>query len=254
MAGRLAKKVALVTGSGQGIGAAIARVLVEEGAIVIATDRRSPEKVGPSGAAEFMKLDVTVGDDWDNALKIIDKDHGRLDILINNAGVAECLPLERTDAETWRRHMSINAEAVFSGIKTCLPLLRRHANDTLGGASIVNITSVAALLGLPNQCAYNASKAALGQLSRSLAVEFATKDYNIRVNAIHPGRILTPMTERILADRAGAGAAEGRSSGAPLRRMGRPEDIAYGAVYLASDEAAFVTGAELIIDGGWTAW
>jgi NAD(P)-dependent dehydrogenase (short-subunit alcohol dehydrogenase family) len=253
MAMRLKDKVVLVTGAAQGIGACIGRLSVDEGATVIATDTSAEgARAGVPKAAEACTLDVTDAVAWKAVLDRISAQFGRLDVLVNNAGTATREPFEQCTIEHWRSLFAVNCEGAFLGIQACLPLLRAAAGDRLGGSSIINISSVAGIVGLPGQAAYNSSKAAVAHLSRSLAIEFAHGGYNVRVNSIHPGMIWTPLMEKALRmwPEIGDGGVEAVAAMAPVRRMGRVEDVAYGAIYLASDESAYVTGAQLVIDGG----
>ena len=256
MAKRLEKKVVLVTGAAQGIGAAIACRMVDEGGIVIASDLSAEAaRAGVPGCALALALDVTSPDAWRAAIDTIQSRDQRLDVLVNNAGTGTREAFEDGTLEGWRMLFSLNLESAVLGIQAALPLLRASAGDRLGGSSIVNIASVAGLVGLPGQAAYNSSKAAIGHLSRSLAIEFATKAYNVRVNSIHPGMIWTPLMQKALQmwPEIGEGGAEAVAAFAPMRRLGRPDDVAYGAIYLASDESAYVTGSQLVIDGGLSA-
>lgn len=256
MSARLKDKVILVTGAAQGIGACIARFMVDEGSMVVATDVTAEgARKGVPGAAAALALDVTRELAWKQVIDEITARYGRLDVLVNNAGTATREPIEQCSLEHWRSMFAVNAEGPFLGVQACLPLLRQSAGDRLGGSSIVNIASVAGLVGLPGQAAYNTSKAAIGHLSRSLAIEFAVSGYNVRVNSIHPGMIWTPLMEKALEmwPEIGDAGKDAIAAMAPLRRIGRVEDVAWGAVYLASDEAAYVTGSQLVIDGGLAA-
>lgn len=256
MTKRLENKVVLVTGAAQGIGAAIGRRMAEAGAIVIASDLAAETaRAGVPESALALALDVTSAAAWSGAVETIQSRYSRLDVLVNNAGTGTREAFEQGTLESWRSMFAINLESAILGVQSTLALLRASAGDRLGGSSIVNIASIAGLVGLPGQAAYNSSKAAVGHLSRSLAIEFAVNSYNVRVNSIHPGMIWTPLMEKALTmwPEIGEGGADAVAALAPLRRMGRPDDVAYGAVYLASDESAYVTGAQLVIDGGLTA-
>lgn len=257
MANRLQDRIALVTGAARGLGAQIARTMAEEGARVIGSDINIAG-LDDSALTAAIELDVSREADWQAAADRIAADYGRLDILVNNAGIEDVGAIGDITIERWRRLMSINLDGVFLGCRTMLALLR--AGGARGErASIVNISSVAGLIGIPNQVSYNSSKAGVAHLTKSLAVEFARGGTPIRVNSIHPGCILTPMLEEVMDDwiEKGLISEEQRISAiaglCPLNEIGDPKDIAYGAVYLASAEARFVTGIELAIDGGWTA-
>jgi len=259
MAGRLAGRTALVTGAAQGIGAAIARAMAEEGARLIVTDV-ALGRLEPAAAAigaQALRLDVAMEEDWLAAAAQISAGPGTLDILVNNAGIELVKPCADTSLAEWRRVMAVNLDGIFLGCRTLLPLL---SNRREGSASVINISSIAGIVGYPNQAAYNVSKAGVRHLSKSLAIEWAHDGLPIRVNSIHPGCIRTPMLEEavevwVASGAIGAGTDPWAAVAAmcPMRRVGRVEDVAMGAVYLASDEAAFVTGSELVIDGGWVA-
>lgn len=259
MANRMRDKLALVTGAAQGIGAGIARHMAEEGARVICADlnlegaQRTAEAIG----GEAAKLDVTQEADWSALAARLGERHGRLDVLVNNAGIELVKPLSETSLEEWRGVMAVNVDGIFLGCRSALPLLREAA--ARGGASVVNISSIAGLVGFPNQPAYNTSKGAVRHMTKSLAVEWAHAGYGIRVNSIHPGCIRTPMLEAAVDNwvREGSIPAENPwdsvANLCPMRMVGEVRDIAMGAVFLGSDESRFVTGIELVIDGGWVA-
>ena len=258
--GRLTGKVALVTGAAQGIGAGIATAFAEAGATLVLSDLQAAPLavVAQRLDAEAIELDVTSEADWGSAAAAIDARHGRLDILVNNAGIELVKPLTETSLEEWRRVMAVNLDSIFLGAKAMLALLGA-AGRPGAPASVVNISSIAGLVGYPDQAAYNTSKGGVRHVTKSLAIEWAAHGLPIRVNSIHPGCIRTPMLEMAVEGwvKAGSVPAEdpwGAIAGlCPLNQVGAPEDIAMGAVYLASDEARFVTGAELVIDGGWVA-
>jgi cyclopentanol dehydrogenase len=247
---RLENKVAIVTGAAGGMGAAMAKLFAMEGAKVMATDIQEEKLKEWTGVAHKEGLDieaeihdVTSEKDW---RKVIDKTvalFGKINILINNAGVYPPeATTETTTAGDWEKIISINATGPFIGSRLCVPHFR-----SAGGGSIVNISSIAGLVG-GNGPAYTASKGALRLLTKDQAVEFA-KD-KIRVNSIHPGGVLTPMTEFLMST---PGSEDLLKNMCPLGRIGTAMEIAYGALYLASDESSYTTGAELVIDGGLTA-
>jgi 3(or 17)beta-hydroxysteroid dehydrogenase len=252
---RVEGKVALVTGAGLGLGKAAARMLVEEGACVVVTDVNEQEGravadqiVDGGGQAIFVRHDVASEADWKNALELTTSRFGKLDVLVNNAGVGVPGTVEDTTLEQWRWLMSINLDGVFLGTKYAVAAMKDH------GGSIVNISSIEGQVGDPNLAAYNASKGGVRLLTKSVALQCAKAGYKIRVNSIHPGYIWTPMVENYLARQPDPKAAKDYvASLHPLGHMGEPNDVAYGVVYLASDESKFVTGAELTIDGGYTA-
>ena len=245
MAGRLDGKVALISGAARGMGECEARLFVREGAKVVLGDvleaqgRQVAQELG--AAATFVRLDVTRESDWQNAAATAEQTYGQLNILVNNAGIVRMAPLDETSLEAWNEVITVNQTGVFLGMKHAIPAMRRA-----GGGSIINISSVAGIVGLANIPAYQASKGAVRLLTKNAAVQYA-KD-KIRVNSVHPGRIETPMTAPLDPARR-----EMVLSMTPLGRDGKPEEVAYGVLYLASDEASFVTGAELVIDGGFTA-
>jgi cyclopentanol dehydrogenase len=193
------------------------------------------------GFATYMHLDVTKETDWQHAVQTAEQTYGMLNVIVNNAGIVRMAPLDETSIEAWNEVIAVNQTGVFLGMKYAVPALRRA-----GGGSIINISSIAGLVGLPNIPAYQASKGAVRLLTKHAAIQYAQD--KIRVNSIHPGRIETPMTAPLNPERR---AMVLRST--PLGREGKPEEVAYGVLYLASDESSFVTGTELVIDGGYTA-
>lgn len=247
---RLQNKVAFISGGARGMGAVEARLFAHEGAKVVIGDvldaegRRTEAEINETGGeCLFVRLDVTSESGWRQAIAATVSRFGRLDVLVNNAGIYRTAPVEQTSGDLWDQVMSINAKGVFLGTKYAIPQMRRS-----GGGSIINISSVAGLVGSMDSAAYNASKGAVRLFTKSTAIQHAQD--NIRANSIHPGTIETLMTAELLADEANR---QDRITRTPLGRLGRPEDVAYGALYLASDESSFVTGSELVIDGGRTA-
>lgn len=248
---RLAGKVALISGGARGMGAAEARLFAREGAKVVLGDVLDAEgktveaDIGAKGGeALFVRLDVTSEADWQRAVEAAVGRFGRLDVLVNNAGIGGASRLEDTTAEAWDRMMDINAKGVFLGTKAAIPAMRRA-----GGGSIINISSQLGLVGMHDSSPqYQASKGAVRLLTKLTAVQYARE--RIRANSVHPGPIVTAMTERRRSDPASYKSMVDRI---PLGRYGEPDEVAYGVLYLASDESAFVTGSELVIDGGWTA-
>ena len=248
---RLAGKVALISGGARGMGAVEARLFAQEGARVVIGDILEAEgrKVeadirAAGGEAVFVRLDVTNEADWQQAVATAESRFGTLHILVNNAGVSGHGKVEDTPAEEWDRVMDINAKGVFLGSKTAIPAMRRA-----GGGSIINISSQLGLVGVDNSSPqYQASKGAVRLLTKATAMQYAAE--GIRANSVHPGPIVTPMTEARRGDPEVYKLTVGRI---PLGRYGQPEDVAYGVLYLASDESTYVTGSELVIDGGWTA-
>ena len=248
---RLKGKVALITGGARGQGAAEARLFAKEGARVVIADilddagAKVAAEIGESGGdAAYVHLDVTSEDEWREAVAETVARYGRLDVLVNNAGIWRGGTVEETSVEEWDLIMDVNARGVFLGTKVAIAEMRKA-----GGGSIINISSTAGLVGSPRSTAYTASKGAVRLLTKATAVQYG-KD-GIRANSIHPGPIDTDMAVQIWPDEKGRAASAAART--VIGRMGTPEDIAYGALYLASDESSFVTGSELVIDGGVTA-
>ena len=247
---RLEGKVALISGGARGMGAAEARLFASEGAKVVIGDlledegRRTEAQLNEAGGeCLFLRLDVTSESNWRDAVATTVARFGRLDILVNNAGIFRTERIEDTSEQSWDQVMDVNAKGVFLGTKAAIPEMRK-----VGGGSIVNISSIAGLVGSPYSSAYNASKGAVRLLTKSTAIQYARE--GIRANSVHPGVIETEMTREVVNDEA---FRQFRLVTNPIPRLGQPEDVAYGVLFLASDEASFMTGSELVIDGGWTA-
>ena len=246
---RLEGKVALISGGARGMGAEEALLFAREGARVVIGDvleaegRAIAAQIG-GGQAIFVRLDVTSEADWQRAVSMAEDVYKRLDILVNNAGVSAVGGIEDTTAEEWDRVMAVNAKGVFLGTKHAIPAMQRA-----GGGSIINISSQLGIVAMSESSPqYIASKGAVRLLTKSTAIQYAAD--GIRCNSVHPGPIVTPMTEGRRSDPA---VRELMTSRIPLGRYGEAIDVAYGVLYLASDEASFVTGSELVIDGGWVA-
>ena len=248
---RLDGKVALISGGARGQGAVEARMFAEEGAKVVIGDilddagRQTEAQLRELGyECTYVHLDVTSESDWDAAVAAAVAAYGKLDILLNNAGILIRKNIEDTTEDDWDRIFAVNAKGVFLGTKAAIPALRAN-----GGGSIINISSTAGLVGSPNGSAsYTATKGAVRLFTKSTAIQHAKE--GIRCNSIHPGPIETDMIADTLNDPDSMAL---RMQRLPLGRVGKPSEIAYGAIYLASDESSFVTGAELVIDGGTTA-
>jgi NAD(P)-dependent dehydrogenase (short-subunit alcohol dehydrogenase family) len=247
---RVSGKVALVSGGARGIGAAAARLLAREGAAVVIGDileedgRATAAQIGESGGrALFVRLDVTVEEDWRHAVQTAVAAYGKLDVVVNNAGISGRDRVEETTEGLWERVMAVNAKGVFLGAKLAIPELRKA-----GGGSIINISSIYGMVGSETSASYHASKGAVRLFTKAAAIQYATE--GIRVNSVHPGFVDSPMTQQHHALPA---VRADRLAKTPLGRLGSPEDIAFGILYLASDESSFVTGSELVIDGGMTA-
>jgi NAD(P)-dependent dehydrogenase (short-subunit alcohol dehydrogenase family) len=264
---RLDGKIAFISGAARGIGAETARLMVEAGAQVAIgdlLDERGRETVGgleaAGGQALYVHLDVTRADAWAAAIDAVVARFGGLDILVNNAGVLVTRSFEDSTAEDWERLCSVNLTGVILGTKAALPALRTRGATSPQGSAIVNLSSVAGMVGSVLAPLYSLTKGGVTMLTKSLALEFARKGYRIRVNSIHPGIIDTEMGSQVIAERAargGAGDIEAARLQAraahPIGRMGTVADVAKGIVFLASDDAGFMTGAGLVVDGGWTA-
>lgn len=251
--GRMQGKTVLVTGGADGLGRAAVLRFAAEGARVIIADIQDEKGAALAAeigaAAMFVHLDVSSEANWIAAIAAVEKHFGGFDTLINNAGIAEKGDIEHASLEHWQRTLRINADGAFLGIHHCLPVLK--ANQP---ASIVNITSAVSVKAHVEMAAYSASKAALSQLSRSVALYMARSGYNIRSNVVRPGSVMTPMQERVQAARGGAQSEQMQVTIAahPMGRIGTPDEIANAILFLASNEASFITGAELAVDGGLT--
>ena len=248
--GRLEGKTALVTGAASGIGLQTSIRLAEEGALVMMTDinheegLQQAEKLGAN--ATFLKLDITEEEEWISVLDETVKRFDRLDILVNSAGMVLIADVEQITLEDWRKVHAVNLDGTFLGCKHGVRVMKEF-----GAGSIINLSSVSGMIGGFNLAAYNSSKGAVRMLTKSVALHCARAGYGIRCNSIHPTFIETPMLESMIRDSPDPEKArQTLVRQVPLRRIGKPEDVANMIVYLASDESTFVTGTEMVIDGG----
>ena len=248
--GRLEGKTALVTGAASGIGLQTSIRLAEEGARVMMTDinleegRQQAEKLGAN--ATFLKLDITEEEEWISVLDETVKRFDRLDILVNSAGMVLIADVEQITLEDWRKVHAVNLDGTFLGCKHGVRVMKEF-----GAGSIINLSSVSGMIGGFNLAAYNSSKGAVRMLTKSVALHCARAGYGIRCNSIHPTFIETPMLESMIRDSPNPEKArQTLVRQVPLRRIGKPDDVANMIVYLASDESTFVTGTEMVIDGG----
>ncbi len=266
---RIDGKVALITGAANGIGASTATYLANAGAKVILTDIDSSrgealaDKINTNGGEViFLSHDVSSEEDWKRVIDEAIKRFNGLDVLVNNAGILLIKPIQATSLEEWHKLEHVNIDGVFLGMKHALPALIESAKKSTAGASIINLSSAAGIVGVPNALGYTMTKAAVRHMTKSAAMEFAESGYNIRVNSVHPGVIKTAMADQLYQTWAEAGAfgthdpeetEQAMINMHPLGRQGQPEDIAKGVVFLASDDSSYMTGAELVIDGGYIA-
>ncbi|WP_340316024.1 SDR family oxidoreductase [Rhizorhabdus argentea] len=264
---RLIDRVAFVSGGLRGIGLACVERFLAEGAQVVLSDLDAPDsevaattmaRLGQ--AASYVQANVTSEEDWLRACEWVRERHGKLHVLVNNAGTDLTGPVESQAMEGWRRIMAINVDGVFLGVKTFVPLMAESGADVRGGASIINVSSIMGLVGYTDTSAYNASKGAVRMFTKAIAVEFATKQMPIRANSLHPGFVVTPLLQEGFQRWVDKGAAEkpqdlidSVAAQTPMGRLAAPEELASGAFFLASADSAYMTGAELVMDGGWTA-
>jgi len=244
---KLSSKVAIVTGAASGIGAATAKRLCDDGAIVIATDIQTDQgaKVARKIGAEFAEQDITDAGRWDEIISQTVSRHGRLDILVNNAGITLGQSIEEVDPETWQRGIEILLSGPMIGCQKAIAAMKNNADGASG--SIINIASTSAYAALPRDITYTTAKSGLRMMSKSIAVHCAQQGYNIRCNAIVPGATDTAILQNAEAAMPGVKAHVAATS--PLDRLGTPEEIAAAVAFLASDECPFMTGAEMLVDG-----
>jgi len=260
MTGRVAGKVAIITGGASGIGRACALRLAEEGAAVAITDIQveageavAAEINGGGGTAAFIGHDVTSEDAWIAVVADVVGRHGRLDVLVNNAGIGIGGSIIEMSLADWQRQQAINLDGVFLGMKHCIPPM----SDS-GGGSIINMSSVAGLKGSARLAGYNATKGGVRLLTKGVALECARERWHVRVNSVHPGIIDTPIWDTVLPGALRTGAAELNPSAmaeiaVPTGVLGTPLDVANGVLFLASDDSSYITGTELVIDAGLSA-
>lgn len=257
---RVKEKVALVTGGARSLGKAESKLLAIEGATVVIADilegegqKTVDEIVRNDGKAVFMKMDVTREKDWRSVMDSIMDRFSKLDILVNNAGVGTSNSVEDVSLDEWNWIVNVDLNGVFLGTKYGIGEMKKG-----GGGSIINISSIQGIIGDPIQAAYNAAKGGVRLFTKSAALHCGRSGYNIRINSIHPAYIWTPMVEAYTKSNNfqkvyGNGGKAALERLHPIGKIGEPDDVAYGVLYLASDESKFVTGTELIIDGGYTA-
>ncbi len=254
--GRVENKIALVTGAAQGLGAETARLLVAEGANVVLTDvnvdgaRQTAEEINAQDTdkAVAFEQDVSCESGWQQTIEATRDRFGGLNILVNNAGIGSIGSVEDESLETWQRVHAVDLDSVFLGCKYGIPLMAKS-----GGGSIVNVSSISGIIAGHNLAAYNSAKAAVRHLSKSVALHCAHERNNIRCNSVHPAFIDTPILDGLVSGQDREAALEKLGRQIPLGRVGRPEDVAFAVLYLASDESQFVTGSEIRIDGGISA-
>jgi NAD(P)-dependent dehydrogenase (short-subunit alcohol dehydrogenase family) len=259
MRGRVDGKIACVTGAANGLGRSMALTLAREGALVVATDLQAERGAGlveeiaaAGGRAEFLVHDVTDEDAWIAIIAELRARHGRLDVMVNNAGIGLSGPVTEMSLSDWRRQTAVNLDGVFLGVKHALPLMRES-----GGGSIINVSSIAGLKASPNASGYCATKGAVRLFTKSVALECAAAKDGVRVNSLHPGIVETAIWDTLIGTGPEGSNARPRHAtlaamterAVPLGRPGLPDEVAAGVLWLASDESSYVTGTELVIDG-----
>jgi len=247
--GRVEGKVAIIPGAASGLGEAGARLLAAEGASVIMTDINEPggRAIADEIGAEFVAQDVSEEASWPALVGHVMENHGRLDVLVNNAGIAIIANLLRTTTEIWRRTLAVHLDGTFFGCRAVVPVMKQG-----GGGSIINMSSIHGIMALGGTNSYSASKGAVRLLTKSVAVHCAESGYNIRCNSVHPGYIDTPLISNAFKTMPDADDILERTiAHHPIGRLGQPEEVANVVLFLASDEASFVTGSEMVVDGGY---
>jgi|TARA_B110000444_G_scaffold234670_1_gene245160 NAD(P)-dependent dehydrogenase (short-subunit alcohol dehydrogenase family) len=253
---RLKNKIALITGAAQGIGLATAKLFVQEGAKVLLTDinidkanseSKSLNKIYPDQTLA-LDHDVTSKKDWQYAIEFIENKFGGINILVNNAGIGSLGNVENESFEKWKQVHSVDLDSVFLGCKYAIPIIKKSKSG-----SIINVSSISGIIASHNMAAYNSAKSGVRHLSKSIALHCARDRNNIRCNSIHPAFIDTPILDDLFKKIGHEAAVKKLSRQIPMGQIGEPNDVAYGILYLASDESKFMTGAEIIIDGGISA-
>ena len=266
-AARLQGRIAFISGGLRGIGLAIAERFVTEGASVVVSDLDAAdsapaaevmEKLGSS--ASYVRADVTSEADWERVRDHVRARHGKLHILVNNAGTDLTGPVETLSMDGWRRIMAINVDGVFLGTRAFVPMLGESGADFKGGSSIINVSSIMGIVGYSEVSAYNASKGAVRMFTKGIAIEFAQKKVPIRANSLHPGFVVTPLMQAGFQRWVEKGFASSpqelmdtMAATTPTGRLADPSELAGAAFFLASEDSSYMTGAELVVDGGWTA-
>ena len=264
---RLEGRIAVISGGLRGIGLAVAERYLAEGAEVVLSDLDAPESAHATAtlqrlgqAASYVAADVTSEADWQRVAAAVRQRHGKCHILVNNAGTDLTGPVETLELAAWRKIMAINVDGVFLGTKHFVPMLAECGRDFRGGSSIINISSIMGLVGYAEVSAYNASKGAVRLFTKGIAVEFASKQMPIRANSIHPGFVVTPLLQAGFQRWVDQGVADSpqvliaaMAGQTPLGRLADPAEIAGAAFFLASEDSSYMTGSEVVVDGGWTA-
>jgi len=250
-AARAQDKVVIVTGAASGLGEADARLLVAEGAQVIMTDinETAGEKIAAEIGATFVRQDVSDEDSWSHLMNLVEKDYGKLDALVNNAGIAVIADIETTTTDSWRKTLNVHLDGTFWGCQSAIKLMKKG-----NGGSIVNMSSTAALVGIPSYLAYSAAKGGIRSMTKAIAIHCKQQNLGIRCNSVHPGSISTPMVHQALKELVGVDITQQPDMEQARKDMGigEPNDVAYMVVYLVSDESRHITGAEMVIDNGDT--
>ncbi len=249
--GRVENKVVIVTGAASGLGAADARLLASQGATVVMTDinEAAGGAIAKEIGARFVRHDVADEAGWRGLIEDVVHRHGRLDGLVNNAGIAIAANIETTSTDAWRRTLAIHLDATFFGCKYAIAAMKES-----GGGSIVNMSSTAGLIGIPDFLAYSAAKGGIRAMTKSIAIHCRAQKYRIRCNSVHPGSISTPMVHAALEQLSGFKLMEQKDPEAARQQMGigEPNDVAYMVLYLISDESKHITGTEMVVDNGDT--